>query len=55
MISQLKVNVNMSQTTTKSLMDILQVNSYAKFFYKLNDHPSFEDFKILINRDVVLD
>ncbi|XP_020243618.1 uncharacterized protein LOC109821874 [Asparagus officinalis] len=48
-------NANMSTTTTKRLMDILEGNPYAKFLRKLNDFPSLEDFKIIINRDAAVD
>ncbi|XP_020262380.1 uncharacterized protein LOC109838340 [Asparagus officinalis] len=36
-------------------MDILEGNPYAKFLRKLNDFPSLEDFKIIINRDAAVD
>ncbi|XP_020263362.1 uncharacterized protein LOC109839344 [Asparagus officinalis] len=48
-------NANMSTTTTKRLMDILEGNPYARFLWKLNDFPSLEDFKIIINRDAAVD
>ncbi|XP_020275831.1 uncharacterized protein LOC109850265 [Asparagus officinalis] len=36
-------------------MDIFEGNPYAKFLRKLNNFPSLEDFKIIINRDAAVD